>query len=62
MSVQQILKAERIICVVPDDRKAAALQKTVENEVSPDVPASILQEHGDCMLFIDEPAASLLQR
>jgi glucosamine-6-phosphate deaminase len=62
MSVQQILKADRIICVVPDDRKAAAVQKTVEGKVSPDVPASILQNHGDCMLFIDEPAASLLQR
>ena len=62
MSVQQILKAERIICVVPDDRKADAVQKTVEGGMSPDVPATILQDHGDCMLFIDEPAASLLQR
>ena len=62
MSVQQILKADRIICVVPDDRKADAVQKTVEGGVNPDVPATILQDHGDCMLFLDEPAASLLQR
>jgi len=62
MSAQQILKADRIICAVPDDRKADAVQKTVEGEVSPDVPATILQDHGDCMLFLDEPAASLLQQ
>jgi len=62
MSVHQILKAERIICVVPDDRKAEAVRKTVEGGVSPRVPATILQDHGDCMLFLDEPAASLLPR
>ena len=33
-----------------------------EGPVSPEVPASILQEHDDCILFLDEPAASRLQR
>lgn len=62
MSVRQILKAGRIVCVVPDDRKADAVQKSVEGAVSPNVPATILQEHDDCILFLDEPAASHLPR
>lgn len=62
MSVRQILKASRIVCTVPDERKADAVQKSVEGAVSPEVPATILQEHGDCLLFLDEPAASKLQR
>ena len=60
MSVRQILKAHRIVCVVPDDRKAAAVQKTVEGAINPDAPATILHEHDDCLLFLDEPAAGLL--
>lgn len=62
MSVRQILKARRIVCVVPDDRKSEAVQKAVEGEISPEVPASILQQHDDCILFLDEPAASRLSR
>ena len=60
MSVRQILRASRIVCVVPDERKAVAVQKTVEGEIDPDLPASALQQHEDCILFLDEPSAVLL--
>lgn len=60
MSVRQIMKSGSIICTVPDERKAEAVRNSVEGEVSPGVPASILQQHRDCRLYIDEPAASLL--
>ncbi len=61
MSANQILRAERIICAVPDARKAAAVQSAIEKEVSPEIPATILQHHSDCTLFLDEPSASLLR-
>jgi len=60
MSVRQIMKSAAIICTVPDERKAAAVRGAVEGEVTPQVPASILQEHGNCRLYLDGPAASLL--
>ena len=60
MSIQQILKSKVIICTVPDSRKASAVKKTIEGEVSPDVPASILQQHPQAMLYLDENAAALL--
>jgi glucosamine-6-phosphate deaminase len=62
MSISQILKAQRLIISVPDARKAKAVQAAVEGEVSPLFPASILQRHADCSLFLDPPAASLLAR
>ncbi len=61
MSVRQIMKSGSIICTVPDERKAEAVQNSVEGEVSPEVPASILQKHRDCQLYLDGPAASLLR-
>jgi len=62
MSVRQIMKSRAIICTVPDRRKAEAVRAAVEGEVTPAVPASILQRHACCKLFLDQPAASLLRK
>jgi glucosamine-6-phosphate deaminase len=61
MSVRQIMKSRAIICTVPDERKAEAVRNAVEGQVTPQVPASILQRHEQCTLFLDKPAASLLR-
>ncbi|UCD53473.1 MAG: glucosamine-6-phosphate deaminase, partial [Phycisphaerales bacterium] len=60
MSIRQILRSERLIVTVPDERKATAVAGALTGPVTPDCPASILQEHGNCSLFLDEPAASQL--
>ena len=60
MSVQQILKSKAIVCTVPDERKAEAVATSVEGPVTPDVPASILQNHSQTSLYLDRAAASKL--
>ena len=60
MSPRQILKSRTIVCSVPDERKAAALAATIEGDVSPEVPASIVQTHADTVIFCDWAAASKL--
>ena len=60
MSIQQIMKSRTIICTVPDVRKAEAVKAALLGPVTPEVPASILQTHPDCHLFLDQGAASLL--
>ena len=60
MSCREILRSRRIIVTVPDERKSAAVACAVEGPVTPDCPASILQEHPDCSLFLDVPAAARL--
>ena len=62
MSVRQMLKSERIILCVPDARKASAVRAAVEGPITPDQPASALQRHENCVLYLDPPAASLLSR
>lgn len=61
MSVRQIMNSAAIICTVPDERKAQAVKGAVEGAVSPQVPASILQQHRHCTLFLDPPAAAQLR-
>jgi glucosamine-6-phosphate deaminase len=60
MSIKQIMKSKAIICSVPDLRKAEAVKKTVEGQVSPEIPASILREHESVWLYLDKESASLL--
>jgi glucosamine-6-phosphate deaminase len=62
MSVRQILEARRILCIVPDQRKAEAVRAALEGPVTPAVPASILQTHPDVTVFLDRGSASLLAR
>jgi glucosamine-6-phosphate deaminase len=60
MSIRQIMQAKRIICSVPDSRKAPALKNCLEGPVTNLHPASILQQHPDCTYFLDRAAAALL--
>ncbi|MFN3190477.1 MAG: glucosamine-6-phosphate deaminase [Aureliella sp.] len=60
MSVKQIMKAKHILCAVPDRRKAAAVQATVEGSVTEDVPASVLKDHPSATLFLDSTSSSQL--
>lgn len=62
MSVKQILKAKHIICSVPDSRKAVAVKNTLEQTVSNLYPASILQQHANCTLYLDTASARLLSK
>jgi glucosamine-6-phosphate deaminase len=62
MSVQQILKSNAIVCSVPDERKAAAVKQAVEGDITPDAPASILQQHARATIYVDPPAASQLSK
>lgn len=59
MSVKQIMKSGHILCSVPDLRKAQAVRDSLEEEVSTLYPASILQLHENCTLFLDTDSASL---
>jgi len=61
MSIQQILKAREVMCVVPDRRKAQAIRDCLELEVSPLRPASILQEHPCATVYLDRESASFLR-
>jgi glucosamine-6-phosphate deaminase len=60
MSIRQILRAENILCAVPDRRKAEAVQHSLEGDISPDVPASILRRHDKVVLVLDTASSSLL--
>ncbi len=60
MSIKQIMKPEKIICTVPDKRKAEAVRACLQGNITPMHPASILQKHKDCTIYLDSGSSSLL--
>jgi glucosamine-6-phosphate deaminase len=61
MSIPWIMQAGAIVCSVPDERKAEAVAEAVQGPVTPDVPASVLQSHPNCCLFLDTASASKIR-
>lgn len=60
MGVNQIMSAKKIVLIATGPKKAEAVRNMIKGEVTPQVPASILQNHNDVEIFLDEAAASLL--
>jgi glucosamine-6-phosphate deaminase len=60
MSMRQIMKAQEIIVVVPDARKAQAAKLCFEGEIGPRAPASILRTHASATVYLDKASSSLL--
>lgn len=58
MSVNQIMSSRYVICSVPDERKAEAVKNSLTGPVTPAVPASILQQHDHCYMYLDQASAS----
>lgn len=62
MSVRQVLKTTHIIAIVPDTRKAEAVQQCLELEVSVWRPSSALRWHTATTLYLDRASSSLLSQ
>jgi glucosamine-6-phosphate deaminase len=60
MSVRQILKANNIVCSVPDQRKARAVAMCLYDQVSPYSPCTVLRTKVECNLFLDKPSSMLI--
>jgi len=60
MSIKHIIKSKNIICSVPDLRKSAAVKNTINEAVSPQIPATILKDHKNVWLYLDTESASEL--
>lgn len=58
MSVWQIMQCRTIISVVPHLVKADAVTKTLTSKITNNIPATILKQHPDWHLFLDQNSAS----
>ncbi|MDG3583901.1 glucosamine-6-phosphate deaminase [Galbibacter pacificus] len=62
MGVGTVFSAKRIVLLAWGHKKASVLKETIEGEISPQIPATYLQEHNNTTFVLDTEAASLLTR
>ena len=62
MGISTILKAKRILLMAWGPAKTAVVQKSVEDNVTEQIPASLLQQHNESLFILDEAAAADLTR
>ncbi|MCD0487497.1 glucosamine-6-phosphate deaminase [Pedobacter sp. MC2016-14] len=61
LTIPALLKAKHIICVVPGLTKAQAVWNTLNEDISTEYPSTILRNHPDVSLFLDQDSSSLLK-
>ena len=55
------MDAREIMLLASGDAKADIVRQAIQGPITPDVPASILQQHPDVTVFLDRPAVGLLK-
>ena len=62
MGVSTILRSKRIILMAWGQNKASIIKRTIQGEISSEVPATFLQNHNNATFVLDQSAASELTR
>jgi glucosamine-6-phosphate deaminase len=57
-----VLSPADVLVLTPEVRKAQAVKNSLEGPVTPQVPASILQQSPNARLYLDPDSSSLLAR
>lgn len=60
MGIHNIMQAKKIVLLAIGEKKAKAIDAMVNGPIDESCPGSILQNHPDVILILDEEAASLL--
>jgi glucosamine-6-phosphate deaminase len=62
LTIPALLAPQRVLVVTPEARKAPAVKATLEDPISPAIPASVLRTQPQAHLYLDADSASLLDR
>ena len=59
MGLKSIMNARKIVLIATGINKAKAIKNLLRGDKTEEVPCSILQDHPDCTIYVDEDAYSL---
>lgn len=60
MGIADIMRAKKIVLIACGENKAEAVKKLLSKEITTDFPASVLHNHKDVVVIIDESASKLI--
>ena len=62
IGLQHLMNAREVLLIANGSKKAGVVKRTIEDPVTKNFPASIMQQHSNGYILIDEEAASLLNK
>lgn len=62
MGIQNIMNAKKVVLIACGVNKQEAVKGLIEGPVTTDLPASVLQNHPNVVVIIDEAASQLLEK
>lgn len=62
LGIADVMEAAHVILLVNGKEKAVIVQKIVEGQISEQLPAGLLRRHKNFSVYLDEEAASLLEK
>jgi glucosamine-6-phosphate deaminase len=60
LTIPALRYAKKLLCIVPEKRKARAIRATLRDPISTNCPASILRQTSHARLYLDQEAAGLI--
>lgn len=60
LTIPMLCSAAKMVCIVPERRKADAVRATLQGPISTSCPASVLRRAAHCTLMLDADSASAL--
>ena len=60
LTVPALISGKQIFCMVPGKTKANAVKLTLTEDIKKEYPSTILRQHDNAILFVDEDSFSLL--
>lgn len=60
LTVPTLYNADYLFCTVPAPTKAEAVYKTVNNEINEDLPATIMRNHDNAVMYCDSDSGAKL--
>jgi len=62
LGIANLMEARNVILIVSGSKKAEIVRRVLEEEISEQLPASLLRNHPNLSVYLDAEAASLLEK
>lgn len=62
LTIPMLMSGKYLFCTVPGETKKDAVYNTITGKVSSECPATILQKHENCRMYVDADSSSRLEK
>jgi glucosamine-6-phosphate isomerase len=62
LGLQHLMESQKVILIANGEKKATIIKKMIEENITNQIPSTIMQQHSNGYIFLDEAAATQLKK